>query len=388
MSTDWKSTLREAELLVDKVFTGGRSGNASDDPLPHLIGVSNQGGFRYIVGKQKKDPWLVVLTSNLRNPDWPDNLDKETGVFTYFGDNKQPGHELHDTPRFGNLILRDMFERSHGGKESRLLVPPVLVFANTGTWRDVEFLGLAVPGAANLTANDDLVAVWKQRQGKRFQNYQAKFTILDAGTIPAQWIADVKRGEPLTASCPPAWRRWVEQGVYTPLKAPRVIEHRTREEQLPSDKTGEAIIQAIRDRFAEQPVRFEACAAKIAELMLGGIAVLDLTRPTRDGGRDAIGKYQIGEGASAVLVDFALEAKCYGLDNSVGVKELSRLISRLRHRQFGVLVTTSYVASQAYQEIKEDEHPIVIICASDIVRLLKAAGIASEHDIISWLEAF
>ncbi|MCP1762460.1 O-acetyl-ADP-ribose deacetylase (regulator of RNase III) [Bradyrhizobium japonicum] len=36
-----------------------------------------------------------------------------------------------------------------------------------------------------------------------------------------------------------------------------------------------------------------------------------------------------------------LEAKCYGSGNSVGVREMSRLISRLRHRQFGVLVTTS-----------------------------------------------
>jgi hypothetical protein len=36
-----------ADLLVDAVYQGGRNGNASDDPLPHLVGVSNQGGFRY-----------------------------------------------------------------------------------------------------------------------------------------------------------------------------------------------------------------------------------------------------------------------------------------------------------------------------------------------------
>ncbi len=122
--------------------------------------------------------------------------------------------------------------------------------------------------------------------------------------------------------------------------------------------------------------------------MLPRIVSLDLTRPTRDGGRDGIGKYKLGDGASAVDVSFALEAKCCGLGSSVGVKELSRLISRLRHRQFGVLVTTSFVADQAYKEIKEDEHPIIVICASDIVNLLKNVGISTESDVRFWLAAF
>ena len=37
--------------------------------------------------------------------------------------------------------------------------------------------------------------------------------------------------------------------------------------------------------------------------------------------------------------------------NTVGVREVSRLISRIRHRQFGVLVTTSVVGRQAYEEV-------------------------------------
>jgi Restriction endonuclease len=42
--------------------------------------------------------------------------------------------------------------------------------------------------------------------------------------------------------------------------------------------------------------------------------------------------------------------------NSVGVKELARLISRIKHREFGVLVTTSYVNEQAYREVRDDGH--------------------------------
>jgi hypothetical protein len=386
MDVNFKDALRHADLMVDKIYQGGRSGNASDDPLPHLVGVSNQGGFRYI--GTKHEPRLAVLTSTMKDLDWPDRLDAETGVFTYFGDNKRPGHELHDTPRFGNLLLRDMFERAHGSKNDRAQVPPVLIFANTGSWRDVQFLGLAAPGAQNLDGNSDLVGVWKTKSGKRFQNYDAKFTILEHQVIPRKWIDDIKDGNPLASNCPAAWRAWIEKGIYRPLKAVRSVEYRSPSEQLPETAHGKSIISEIVGHFQQDHYRFEACAAKIAELMLPNIASIDLTRRVRDGGRDAIGKYRIGEGPSSVLVDFSLEAKCYGGANSVGVKELSRLISRLRHRQFGVLVTTSHVALQAYQEIKEDGHPIVIIAARDIVDLIQKAGFGDIGELRKWLSAF
>lgn len=384
---DFKKTLLDAQgLLVDRIYESGRKGNAADDPLHPLLGVSNQGGFR-IIGT-KESPRLIVVTSNMRDPNWPDNIDKENGIFTYYGDNKKPGHELHDTPRYGNLLLRDIFQNAHGTRDDRYKVPPVLVFVNTGIFRDVQFVGLVVPGAATIDSNNDLVAIWKLNKGKRFQNYQAKFTILDVQLISKSWISDIKTGNPLSESCPQAWRQWVETGTFKTLKAPRAIKHRTKEEQLPGDEFDIRLIKIIQNHFAEEPVKFEGCAAKIAEMMLSNIVSIDLTRPTRDGGRDAIGKYRIGDGDASVLVDFALEAKCYSFSTPVAVKELSRLISRLRHRQFGILVTTSYVASQAYQELKEDEHPIIVISASDVVRILKIKGLGHEDELRKWLQLF
>lgn len=82
-----------------------------------------------------------------------------------------------------------------------------------------------------------------------------------------------------------------------------------------------------------------------------------LTRPWRDGGRDALGFYSISTGGkvnASLKIDCALEAKCYSPNNGVGVKEMSRLISRIRYRQFGIMITTSYVDKQAYQEVVED----------------------------------
>ena len=124
---------------------------------------------------------------------------------------------------------------------------------------------------------------------------------------------------------------------------------------------------------------------ELARLFMPSIQSWEITRPWRDGGRDAIGTYRIGHEAGAIDVEFALEAKCYGLNHGVGIKPLSRIISRLRHRQFGILVTTSYLDTQAYQELIEDAHPVVIIASGDIARKLKAR-FGSLANVKLWLE--
>jgi hypothetical protein len=370
-------------LMIDAVYEGGRQGNAGDDPLGRLIGVSNSGGFRYRGTIERLE--LVALTTSLNDPDWPDGLDRETGVFTYYGDNKKPGRALHDTPRRGNQLLARIFEDAHGGAKGRARVPPIFLFASTGLWRDVEFLGLAVPGTTDLTATEDLVAVWKTSEDRRFQNYRAKFTVLDTAVIGREWIASLISGQPNVALAPAVWRDWIQTGRLTPLVSSRSIQHRTRAEQLPTDPGERAMITAVHSHFSDDPHGFEHCAAALVRMALPNVAMLDITRPSRDGGRDAIGKMKIGEGPGSILVDFALEAKCYGPENSVGVKATARLISRLRHRQFGILVTTSWLHQQAYQELKEDGHPVMVIAAVDIAAILKRHAISDVDKVRAWL---
>jgi hypothetical protein len=105
----------QSPLIVDAIYEGDRKGSAADDPLPRLLDVSNQGGFRYR-GKLN-DLNLVVLKTLLDDPDWPDTLDRESGTFIYFGDNKKLGRGLHETRRFGNELLRRFFELLHAGEE-------------------------------------------------------------------------------------------------------------------------------------------------------------------------------------------------------------------------------------------------------------------------------
>lgn len=376
--------LSTAALLVDAIYQGGRKGHAGDDPLPKLMRVDNQGGFRYR-GKVKGKLEMLVLTTSMNDPDWPDALDAETGIFTYFGDNKKPGRQLHDTGRDGNLILKTIFEDSRAGAKGRQDVPPIFLFASAGVGRDMRFLGLAIPGASDLDASEELVAIWRSVKGERFQNYRARFTVLDAAVISRTWIDSLIAGKPDHTLAPDAWITWRRRGRRKPLVAGRTLEYRNRAEQLPDDKAGQVIVDTIRTHFKGRPHAFEHCAGALARLMVPDIASLDVTRPSRDGGRDAIGQLRVGTGASGILVDFALEAKCYTPPTAVGVKDMSRLISRLRHRQFGVLVTTSCVDLQAYREIKEDQHPILIIAARDIVELLRRNGRGSVEAVSAWL---
>lgn len=375
--------LGNCDLIVDAVYRGGRVGNAGDDPLGPLLGVSNQGGFRHL-GKVQH-PKLIVLTTSMSEPDWPDHLDLETGILTYYGDNREPGCDLHATRRWGNSMLKDLFARSRD-PELRNASPPVLVFKKAGIYRDAIFLGLAVPGALSVPVPEELVATWHHSRGMRFQNYRAIFTILNVPRISRSWINDIRAGNRVSKNAPSQWIDWVTHRKYSPLRASPTSVTRGRLTQLPRTPEEEQILQTIRDRYAATPTDFERCAARIAELLLKKVTSIDLTRPTRDGGRDATGAYKIGFGASSIEVEFAMEAKCYSATTSVGVEAVARLISRLRHRQFGILITTSYVHEQAYKEIIDDGHPIIIVSGADIVEILRKAGIYDVDSVRSWMD--
>ena len=375
--------LERADLRVDAVYKGGSFGDVRDDPIGKILPCGNQGGFRY--NKVSGNYGFVVLYSSLAEPDWPDTLDMRTGRFIYYGDNRKSGCELHDTKKLGNVILRDTFSWSRN-EVDRKKVPPFFVFTKTGAGRDVQFRGIAVPGARALRPEESLSAVWRFDENGRFQNYSAMFTILDESIVKREFIDDILAEIPHSTNAPNSWLEWVNTGEYNPLISEAIHMHRKKEEQLPEDGTEHmAILQEIISYFKDNPYAFENCAALIIQYMDSRITKIDVTRPYRDGGRDAIGEYNIGHGEDDITVDFAMEAKCFAIDNGVGVKDTSRLISRLRYRQFGVFVTTSYVSKQAYEEIRKDDHPIVIVSGGDIIRIIERVGLSTRIRVAKWL---
>jgi len=192
--------------------------------------------------------------------------------------------------------------------------------------------------------------------------------------VTRAWIDQLMAGEPLSSHCPAVWRSWVQLGTYTPLLAPPTVMVRSRDQQQP-DAADKPLLDLVYQHFKDRPYDFEQFAADLWRVTEPNVDRIDVTRPWRDGGRDAVGEYLLGPHSDPVAVEFALEAKCYASANSVGVRETSRLISRLRQCQFGVLVTTSHLDAQAYREIREDGHPVIVLAGRDLVDRLKARGL-------------
>lgn len=385
--------LTDAPLIVDAIYEGGWAArNIADEPLSKLFagigtGIGNSGGFRRS-GRGDRAGYCILYTTG-SEPDWPDYIDLRNGTFTYFGDNRTAGKPL-SSPQ-GNKLLETVFASVHSNADPRSQVLPFLIFEKYPTersQRSVRFRGLAVPSLDGLSSSEDLVAVWRSSGDERFQNYRATFSILDVGVISREWLSDPSN----TTLMPEAWADWLRTGNTKRLQALPTLEIRSKIEQTPTTNQDQKLIKLIHDHFTGRYTDFESFASYIFTLVHSGVIIDQVTRPTADGGRDAIGRLPVGYLAEPIYLDFALEAKCYappvfgGSGTSVKVGDTKRLISRLKHRQFGVFVTTSYVSQQAYKEIREDRHPVVIICGADMVAILKATGhgeIAALSNLLS-----
>jgi hypothetical protein len=381
--------LPTCDLVVDAIYEGGAAGHAGDDPIQRLLpGAGNSGGFRGPGTGPKRR--FVVLYSSGEDGDWPDELDPNTGQFVYFGDNKRPGRLLHDPLCKGNSILKYAFENAHGNSDGRALVCPFLVFIKRPTEnssRSVQFKGLAVPGFPGHSMTEDLVAIWKSTSGQRFQNYRSVFTILDAAVVERRWLNTLSSSVASLETAPVAWRKWVTSGKFDALTAKPTKVIRSLEEQTPDTPLKVEILACVYEHFKEDPFAFEAFAARVFQMTDLRVVIDEVTRASVDHGRDAIGRYLLGMAQDPIYAEFALEAKCYkpplrgSKANQVGVEATSRLISRIRHRQFGVLVTTSVLHHQAYQEVRDDGHPIIVICGRDLAEILIEAGFNTKDRV-------
>jgi hypothetical protein len=356
-------------------------------------GIPNAGGFRYrrtIGGAGGIDQAaFVLLTTTLSEAEWPDRLDLETGIFTYYGDNRTPGKSIRDTSQRGNQILENTFEKLHLGRRNK--IPPFLIFQRLTEKGNsfMRFLGLAVPGADGLTSLDDLVAIWRFQHGRRFQNYRSVFTVLAEEIVPWSWLDDIVRGMPPCEStdCPKRWKSWALNGRADALQCATKKIPRSKAEQDPHDSIQKTVLDRVLTLTDRQ---FEFAAKQIVSLLDNRFTNLMVTPKVRDHGRDVVGKYEIGESPLTRSLEVFVEAKRWTVKSSVGVKPVARLLSRMRHRDVGVFVTTSFFDRGVQQELIDDGHPIILVSGGDIARLLISrdiGGVGHEERLEGWLNA-
>lgn len=388
------------KLYVDAIYKADpEKKNLSAEVLSKLLGVKNQGGFRYL-GKTEA-PNLVILFSSGEDVYWQDEMDNSLGIFLYYGDNKTPGNDLHKTNLHGNEILRYIFNLAASDDEViRRNIPPILVFKKAGG-RDVKFLGLAVPGIKGKPNKDWLTAVWGcNKNGDRFQNYKAFFTILNTSSgsqdekgagINLAWLNDIENDKAYDSIyAPKAWKSYIKKKKYVALLSSIKPYKFAKEDQLPQDILKSKMLETLQQYFIKKDngYSFEQFAADIVESLDDAVVNIETTRQYKDGGFDAEGRYKIFKTVeNSVFVEFYMQAKCYAANNPVTVTDTARLIARIKNRQFGIMVTTSYIADQAYKEVLEDGHPVVFVNGKNIIDyLFNECEIRSIDNLNKWLE--
>jgi Restriction endonuclease AspBHI N-terminal/Restriction endonuclease len=393
-----------SSLHIDVVLKGGAGVGKGYEPLNRIIpGIGNEGGFRPIWSKDKMRVLACVLVTTGKDLDWPDYLDETSGVLTYYGDNRKAGSaDFRKTRKRGNEILENVFDwQQSRDPVVRAKIPPLLIFQKVANGHDYQFKGLAVPSVNGLGHSECLTAIWKIDEFRqRFLNYRAKMTIINLDTVPRDWLLQIKETESSTGNLAPGpWLDYVKSGKFFPLEGERSKMLRGAEEQVPDPVKHPQEYLVLKALYENLDAKgragnriFEYCAIQLCRWCDPNIKKLEITRASRDGGRDGIGRYKIGNERSShcfVDVEFYIEAKKYDpWGNGVGVGETSRLISRIKNRQFGFLVTTGFVADQAYREILEDGHPVVIMAGIDVARLLIEHDIKTNQSVNDWLNSF
>ena len=193
--------LNKSDLIKDCICKGGDANNLSSEPISKILPVGNQSGIRF--AGTSEQPSLVVLYSTFSDIDWPDLINGD--LVTYYGDNKEPGREIHET--LGNRLFRGIFNNLHLNRKNE--VPPIFLFSKGSTGFAGIFKGLLVPGSTNHLETEDLIAIWKTQNNQRFQNYKAIFTLLPVQIITRKWINDIVSGNKMSQNSPKEWRIWI-----------------------------------------------------------------------------------------------------------------------------------------------------------------------------------
>lgn len=239
--------LGKSNLIPGCIYEGGDSKiPLKDDPLIKLFkvdgykkGIGNIGGFRK-ASKEKNGKIIneniafVVMVDSGKQEEWPNEMDENTGIFKYYGDNRTPGNDIFKTKKLGNKFLYEIFKKAYMNSEERAKIPPIFVFKSTGKGCNKKFIGLAVPGVRGKNIQEVLERqTFKSNEGE-FENFVANFTILDIsnGVIKREWLEDLKDNNKIISyNEPQEWSNFILNGLNGMIYGPNYGEIEIKEEE-------------------------------------------------------------------------------------------------------------------------------------------------------------
>jgi hypothetical protein len=396
--------MRSAKIEIGQVFTLSsrtRSSSADDSNLVDFLSLTRGkyttgvnptvGIWAYPEVQEPGQPFrrrpAIVLLSNPLTPNakknpWLDVIEPGEGYALYNGDNKSSKKQPFE-PR-GNKAIGEV-AHLYASPTERVRAPPFLLFRQVlrngkrSGYR--EFCGYGVPTRLGLRTQREVGG------DRYFTNLVVELALfhltgsdeeLDWSWIDQRRDPQVSADEALELS-PPAWRKWVREGVRAIEECRRrVVRDKviSREDQLRRLPSEEEVLQGIYSYYQHKRSRFEGLAARVAEGVIGaGCHRRWVTRPSRDGGVDFVCLLPLGGARSGTGVIILGQAKCVQPRSSIGPEALARLVARLRRGWIGVFVTTGTFSPQAQEEVVADSYPLVLIngttLAAEVRRILE-----------------
>ncbi|QFY76105.1 hypothetical protein CEQ83_26555 (plasmid) [Priestia megaterium] len=219
--------------------------------------------------------------------EWPNTYDKSTDTFIYYGDNREPENNYLNTKQKGNAWLKNIFEKAYGTLETRKTIPTMFVFESTGIGLNVEFLGVAVPGAEGKTINQSLKLETHGESQNQFQNYKAQLTVIDIEPegISRDWLAQLKdiNGDTLKYA-PKEWVSFIKKGPdgAKAIKPENVVTiDDTIEVVFESEKQYLQKVRTTQAKFRECLLK-EAITCKVCGMNIQKLLVASHIKPWKD----------------------------------------------------------------------------------------------------------
>ncbi|PER24599.1 hypothetical protein CN490_22590 [Bacillus cereus] len=211
--------LATCDLIPGYIYKAGNTKNYfKDEVISHIFvfenlkGIGNQSGIRRTMIQNnpayKNEEAFTVLIDSKKDLDWPNSFDSKSSVLTYYGDNKDPEKEYLDTKQKGNLAFEKYFKRTYCDTHSVYIAPFFYFERINGS--DMRYIGLAIPFVENKTLDNVLdLKEFTLNDGRKYENYVAKFTILTDVIIKREWLYDLKTGKNNSNYIPTEWHNFL-----------------------------------------------------------------------------------------------------------------------------------------------------------------------------------
>jgi Restriction endonuclease AspBHI N-terminal/Restriction endonuclease len=308
---------------------------------------------------------------------WVDVIEPDAGYCLFHGDNRKPGASPLSSRGNARFAQAQNF---YADPTRRKFAPPVLVFkqvefdGNNKGHR--QFCGFGVPVRQS-------IGVQKDRRAGYFTNLVIELVLFrmerENETFSWKWIDDRRNPEVDADSAlrgaPASWKQWVSDGDLAIEGCRRYVARETvvaASEQITLTNDERRILKEVVYYYSKQRHHFEALASFVTQRILGQQCRRGwVTKRSGDGGIDFVCRLDVGDPADRLSQTSAVvlgQAKCVGMNTSVGGSALARVVARLQRGWIGAFVTTGSFSRAAQLELAQDRYPVVLVNGRRLAR--------------------